>query len=65
MLWWSGVEYKKSVLSIWKIGPLAVMWSIWKLRNECLFNEGQPDFEEPKELVRVRIALWAKFNSKG
>lgn len=41
-----------------------MLWSVWKLRNECLFKEANPDFAELTELVKVRVALWAKSNLK-
>ncbi|THG07331.1 hypothetical protein TEA_012769 [Camellia sinensis var. sinensis] len=27
---------------IWKVIPLAVIWSLWKLRNECIFKSASP-----------------------
>ena len=44
--------------------PLAVMWSLWKLRNECMFNESQPTLNDLAYLVKIRVAMWAVFSLK-
>lgn len=62
--WWSGISQKAKVKEIWKVAPLAMLWSVWKLRNECVFKEARPDFAELAELVKVRVAVWAKSNLK-
>lgn len=59
--WWSSANIKKKVKEIWKTIPLAVMWSMWKIRNECLFNEAQPNLTDLDELVKVRVAMWASY----
>ncbi|XP_028057000.1 uncharacterized protein LOC114260993 [Camellia sinensis] len=33
--WWESGKLKKRERKIWKIVPVA-LWSIWKLRNDCL-----------------------------
>lgn len=40
--------------------PLAVLWSIWKLRNECKFKHSNPSLVEVIELIKIRVAIWAK-----
>ena len=51
---------KKTEKLLCKVVPLAVLWSTWKHRNDCVFNGSQPNFEELCEVVKTRIALWAK-----
>ncbi|CAL5355404.1 unnamed protein product [Camellia sinensis] len=63
--WWLGTKFKKKELQIWKVIPLAVVWSIWKLRNDCVVNSAQLNFLEIIELIKVRIAVWLKNHSYG
>lgn len=58
--WWSGIRFKKKVLYIWKIVPLVVLWSIWKFQNEIVFNNGQANFSDLVEVVKLRVVFWAK-----
>ncbi|GMP39669.1 hypothetical protein CsSME_00010408 [Camellia sinensis var. sinensis] len=44
--WWASARFKKKVMCIWKIVPLLLLWSIWKLRNEIVFNGGQVNFAD-------------------
>ena len=63
--WWASEKYKYWVHELWKIIPKAVLWSVWKLRNECLFKGAQPDFANLSERVKVQIAIWAKLHMEG
>ncbi|XP_028112804.1 uncharacterized protein LOC114310906 [Camellia sinensis] len=58
--WWSGSRMKKMEKKIWAVIPLAIMWSIWKHRNECVFHGIQPNWDELCDIVKVRVAMWLK-----
>lgn len=63
--WWAGFKLKKVIQPMWKVVLVAVMWSIWKVRNECLFHQKSVDGLDLAELVKVRIALWCKHSYGG
>ncbi|CAL5409332.1 unnamed protein product [Camellia sinensis] len=65
MNWWMGVKFNKLELQIWKLLPFAMLWATWKVRNECVFNGLNPNFAEVEEIVKVRVAMWAKSSLKG
>lgn len=52
------------MVKIWKVVPLVMMWPMRKLRNESVFNEAKPNFADLIELVKIRVALWAKSHLK-
>ncbi|XP_028053947.1 uncharacterized protein LOC114258241 [Camellia sinensis] len=56
--WWDGYSFNKKEKVIWKIIPLAVLWSIWRQRNELIFSGTHVDLERLRELIKIRIALW-------
>ncbi|KAL7189991.1 hypothetical protein ACSBR1_039601 [Camellia fascicularis] len=56
--WWDGYRFNKKEKVIWKVMPLAVLWSIWRKRNEMVFNGTQVVLERLCELIKIRIALW-------
>ncbi|KAL7259613.1 hypothetical protein ACSBR1_005492 [Camellia fascicularis] len=62
-LWWDGAKVRKPEKVIWKSIPLAVLWSIWKLRNECKFKNSNPNLDEVIELIKTRVAIWARSSS--
>lgn len=63
--WWNGWKFKKGEMQIWKAIPLAVLWSVWKHRNDVIFNKVQPNMEELYELIKVRVAIWMKSTLMG
>ncbi|XP_028093879.1 uncharacterized protein LOC114293964 [Camellia sinensis] len=61
--WWTGVTCTKRLKVFWKSIPLAVLWSLWKQRNDIIFNKAQLDFEKLCDLIKTRIALWFRASS--
>ncbi|XP_028103030.1 uncharacterized protein LOC114302231 [Camellia sinensis] len=51
--WWSGGKLKSWVFRAWQVVPSVVMWSVWKLRNDCLFKGVIPDFEGLCERMKL------------
>ncbi|XP_028085054.1 uncharacterized protein LOC114286155 [Camellia sinensis] len=60
--WCTGIKLKKHEKMIWRAIPLAVLWSIWKQRNDSIFDNAQVDLDGLCEFIKVRIALWVKFS---
>ncbi|KAL9674562.1 hypothetical protein QQ045_030834 [Rhodiola kirilowii] len=73
---WATPESVKGMLESWEIGGrsraskrlkktlgYAVLWSIWEERNKRCFQNQKRSVEEIVELVKVRVAWWAKYLS--
>ncbi|KAL7195967.1 hypothetical protein ACSBR1_036071 [Camellia fascicularis] len=60
MDWWRGIIWGKLETKIWDVIPFAVLWSIWTMRNGCIFNGKQHILEEACDLIKLRVALWMK-----
>ncbi|KAI8537901.1 hypothetical protein RHMOL_Rhmol09G0060000 [Rhododendron molle] len=60
---WLSYKQKPKVKVIWDCIPFAVLWSLWKMRNEHLFQNKALNWEEGVDLIKLRIAFWVK--SKG
>ena len=46
---------------LWHTFPCAIMWSLWKARNEHKFQGSTVSREDLQGLIKVRLALWAKY----
>ncbi|KAK3224464.1 hypothetical protein Dsin_011489 [Dipteronia sinensis] len=44
---------------------LAVLWMIWEIRNQAIFNKGTPSLINAIDLVKFRVGWWFKYHSKG
>ena len=49
---------------LWRLIPLAVLWYVWKWRNDVLFNGKSPRWDSASDFIITRIALWAISKSK-
>lgn len=63
--WWLGTIFKKTMLKVWRLVPVAMLWSVWRLRNDCIFNGCQYILDELCERVKVRVGMWVKSNLNG
>lgn len=45
---------------LWLMRFFVVFSSIWIMRNDIIFNSGQPDIEKLMDLMRWRLELWSK-----
>ncbi|XP_028080046.1 uncharacterized protein LOC114281693 [Camellia sinensis] len=49
LLSWPEIKMKKKMLTVWKTLPVAVMWSVWRSRNDCVFNKLHFDMDMEPE----------------
>ncbi|KAL9687859.1 hypothetical protein QQ045_032267 [Rhodiola kirilowii] len=74
---WVVPKTAKSLLESWKVGGssksarrlgkvlcYAILWSIWEERNKRCFQNQKRSVDEIEELVKARVAWWAKFRGK-
>ncbi|XP_028077316.1 uncharacterized protein LOC114279296 [Camellia sinensis] len=62
--WWMSGKFHNFDRLIWRAIPLIVLWSIWKLRNECVFSNAQPTSSGLLELIKFRSVVWLKASIK-
>ena len=65
LIWWQGEKFKDVKRVLWEAIPMAILWTIWNLRNQCIFQGVQPDWEEAQDLIKYRIAFWVKIKSEN
>ena len=65
LIGWRGASLRKIQSIIWEAIPATVFWKIWKLRNDCFFNNCMPRWEAQLELIKVKIAQWVKMNFRN
>ncbi|XP_028105754.1 uncharacterized protein LOC114304806, partial [Camellia sinensis] len=63
--WWAGHSCRNEARRIWSAIPLVTLWSLWKHKNECIFQGTQPQLQDLHELIVTRLAFWFKAASKS
>lgn len=63
--WWSGFKFKKILKCMWEALPSAVMWFVWKARNEIKFAGSVANWCEVCDSIKLHIALLVKYHIKG
>ena len=41
-----------------------IIWKIWKWRNEVIFDGVHPDWDLASNLIKFRVAIWARNHTK-
>ncbi|KAL7183907.1 hypothetical protein ACSBR2_026141 [Camellia fascicularis] len=57
LVWWYGRKFKNLGKTIWEALPLDVLWSLWRVRNEKVFNQKEPNWKELVELIKIRVSV--------
>ena len=60
LLAWQHALPNKCYKVMWKMAFFAIIWSIWLLRNDLVFNGKVFDFQQTIDIVKFRIASWFK-----
>ncbi|KAL9672928.1 hypothetical protein QQ045_029181 [Rhodiola kirilowii] len=60
---WQVGGVSKAFNRMWKTLCYAILWSIWEERNKRCFKDQTRSVEAVGELVKARVAWWAKFRS--
>lgn len=57
-IWWQSWKSKKVKNVLWDLSSFAVLWSVWKIRNELIFQGVVPRSMDFGDMVKHRVAGW-------
>jgi hypothetical protein len=55
---WRGQLGTRSVLAVWRIAPLCLMWTIWRERNARCFEDHEKSKDELLNLLVKSLFVW-------
>ncbi|OVA06343.1 hypothetical protein BVC80_8883g7 [Macleaya cordata] len=47
---------------LWQVLPAAIMWTVWKSRNEVVFNDANLNVEDIIVKVKLQMHFWVAKN---
>ncbi|XWS30084.1 hypothetical protein CRYUN_Cryun24cG0088000 [Craigia yunnanensis] len=62
LLAWQSTLQDNQCKEVWKMVFFAIIWSIWLMRNDMIFNGKVSNVRQIIDTISLRIALW--FNAK-
>lgn len=65
LLCWLSWKFKKKVKQVWRVLPAAILWSVWRYHNECVFKAVHPHIHDLCECIEVRISIWMRSHFIG
>ncbi|KAF5196697.1 hypothetical protein FRX31_013715 [Thalictrum thalictroides] len=57
---WKDFNSREVASEIWAILPYALLWTVWRVRNEVIFQGGTAD--EYKVIQRIKATIWGWLN---
>ena len=60
LLAWQQALPNKCSTEVWNMSFFAIIWSIWLLRNDMVFNGKDFDFMKIIDTIKFRLAIWLK-----
>ncbi|KAF5183441.1 hypothetical protein FRX31_026972 [Thalictrum thalictroides] len=53
---WPKLNSNRWGVTVWKLTPYAVLWAVWKSRNEVIFND--KNFSAERVVMRAKAYIW-------
>ncbi|KAF5184314.1 hypothetical protein FRX31_026099, partial [Thalictrum thalictroides] len=50
---------------IWAILPAAVLWVLWRTRNDAIFNEGEVVYDKTIQAIKAAVWSWLNISSRA
>ena len=55
---WQSWNFRNKKKMICEVLYFAIFWSLWTMRNECVFEGVALKWDEVIEIIKVRVAFW-------
>ncbi|KAF5193044.1 hypothetical protein FRX31_017367 [Thalictrum thalictroides] len=62
---WRVFNSKDLAFHVWAALPYAVVWVLWRVRNEAIFNDGRVEFEHIKMTVMATVWNWMNMSNRA
>ena len=57
---WCGAPFRGFERKLWVSLIYVVLWSTWRIRNRCIFEQYVPNWELELRMIKTRLGYWAR-----
>jgi hypothetical protein len=55
---WRGQKGNQTLIPIWRMAPLCLMWCVWRERNACCFEDCETDLMNLEKMMLQTLFMW-------